>query len=403
MGVPKADRKWMREINSMQVLQQIRARGPVSRPELAEITGLGLSTISNITTELLNNNLVREVGEGDSSGGRRPSLLDLNELARYTFGVKIGPDKTWVSLFDLRARQISAAEIPVTRSERPQGLFVRIAEAVDELIRSGKIPRRAILGIGVSTSGLIDSETGTCVYSPILAWEHVPVRQHLTDLTKLEVVVENDVNAFAYGILHQDLDGAARNMICITTGPGVGAGIILDGKLYRGSRGGAGEFGHVSIDRHGPLCACGRRGCLEVLASDPFLVARAQELIDADVPTILRSVQDGQQPTPRSILLAAELGDEAMRGLYRELGENLGHGVANLINLFDPEKIVIGGEGAVAAKFFIDALREVAFRYAFPHLADHVEIVVDNGSEEAWLQGAALLVIDKFFEIPLPG
>jgi glucokinase-like ROK family protein len=401
MGVPKADRKLMREINSMQVLQQIRVRGPISRPELAEATGLGLSTISNIVTELLDNKLVREVGEGDSSGGRRPGLLDINESARYAFGVKIGPEKVWISMFDLRARQIRLEEIALSQSETPETLFVQMSEVIDGMRRHAKLPRHSILGIGVSTSGVIDAATGACIYSPILGWENVPIRDRLKQLTKIDVVVENDVNAFAHGTLLQDANSLARNIICITTGPGVGAGIIIDRRLYRGSRGGAGEFGHVSIDRNGPLCRCGRRGCLEVLASDKFLMARAREIVESGASIILPTVRDERELSPTTIFYAAQLGDEAARALYRELGENLGYGVANLINLFNPDKIVIGGEGAVASKFFIDALRETATKYAFPHLADQLEIVVDDGSEDVWLQGAALLVIEKFFEVPL--
>lgn len=402
MAVYKADRKLMREINNMQVLQQIRIGGLISRPELAEQTGLSLSTISNIVTELLENKLVREVGEGDSSGGRRPSLLDINETARYVFGVKIGPEKVWISLFDLRSRPIDTEELSFLKNVSPEMLFVQIAEAIDRLRRKHKLSKRLILGSGVSTSGLIDSDTGTCVYSPILGWENVPVQERLAKLTKMDVIVENDVNAFAYGTLLLDTNSHSKNMICITTGPGVGAGVILERRLFRGSRGGAGEFGHMSIDRYGPLCQCGRKGCLDVLASDQFLISRAQELIASSTSAILQGISEERKLSPESIFFAAQVGDESAIEMYRELGENLGFGVANLINLFNPDKIVIGGEGAVATKFFIDSLRKTATQYAFPHLGDHVEIVVGDGSEDVWLQGTAALVIEKFFEVPMP-
>lgn len=401
MAIAKADRKLMREINNMQVLQLVRINGPISRPELAELTGLGLSTISNIVTELLENRFVREVGEGDSSGGRRPGLLILNELARYAFGVKIGPERIWITLFDLRMQPLMTEELSFAARDNPIEVFQRAWEVAEEMRKRQRVAKNSILGIGVSASGLIDADTGTCVYSPILHWRDVPIGATLTQLSKLDVIVENDVNAFAYGTLLHEENTSVNNMICITTGPGVGAGIVLDRKLYRGTHGGAGEFGHMTIDRHGPRCSCGRRGCLEVLASDQFLTARAAEIAKSGQSTILQSISGEQKLSPESVFHAAQLGDEAVIRIYRELGENLGCGVANLINILNPDKIVIGGEGAVAAKYLIDAVRETAVGQAFPHLADHVEIVVDDGSEDVWLQGAAALVIETFFEIPL--
>lgn len=400
MTIAKADRKLMREINNMQVLQQIRNSSPISRLELADRTGLGLSTISNIVAELLENNLVREVGEGDSSGGRRPSLLDINELARYAFGVKIGPEQVWIAAFDLRGRLIATEEISFQKEAPPDTLFAEVATTLEKMRSTEKLPKRAVLGIGVSASGLIDSDSGCCVYSPILGWNDVPIRERLAELTKLEVTVENDVNSFAFGTLLTEANLGVKNMICISTGPGVGAGIILERRLYRGSQGGAGEFGHMTIDRHGPLCRCGRRGCLDVLASDQFLVMRAREIIDSGGSAILRGMSDERKLSPMSIFYAAQVGDEAARSIYVELGENLGCGVANLINLFNPDKIVIGGEGTVASDYFIDTVCKTALSHAFPHLTDNLEITVDDGSEHVWLQGAAMLVIEEFFKVP---
>ncbi|CAA7603093.1 ROK family [Acididesulfobacillus acetoxydans] len=401
MAMAKADRKLMREINNMHVLQRVRVSGPISRPELSEQTGLGLSTISNIVTELLAEQLVREVGEGDSSGGRRPGLLDINETARCAFGVKIGPKRVWISLFDLRMRQIDTEQFTFLSEEPPGILFTRVFAGMERLREKHRVSGQSVLGIGVSVSGLIDSEKGVCLYSPILDWENVPIGELLSQLSGLDVAVENDVNTFAYGTLLHEANASVKDMICITTGPGVGAGIILDRRLYRGSHGGAGEFGHMTIEQNGPRCSCGRRGCLDVLASDQFLLARAEDIIESGQSPRLQAIKADGKLSPAALFRAAESGDKAARNIYLELGRNLGCGVANLINLFDPEKIVIGGEGAVAAKFFVDTVRDVATKYAFPHLADQVEIVVDDGSEDAWLQGAAALIIEEFFKLPL--
>ena len=403
MGIVKADRRLMREMNNQQVLQRIRNNGPISRPELSEQTGLGLSTISNIISELLEQGLILEIGEGESSGGRRPNLIDLNPLARFAFGVKIGPGTVWISLFDLRARQLHMEEVVFDVSDVPEVLFGQIASVILKIKKEHRIANHLILGVGVSSSGIIDPSSGTCIYSPILNWTNVPIKEVLSQLTKLHISVENDVNAYSYGMLLRETDSSVTNMICITTGPGVGAGIILDRKLYRGSRGGAGEFGHISIDRNGPQCACGRKGCMEVMASDQFLLSRARQLLKTNGSPVLEKINDENKLSAKSLYYAAQLGDMETRSIFKELGENMGSGIADLINLFNPDKIVIGGEGVIASEFFMESLRAVAIQSSFPHLADHLDIVVDDGSEDIWLQGAATLVIDGFFNNLLVG
>ncbi len=390
----------MRAMNNRQILQLIRQYGPIARPDLAFQTGLGLSTISIIVAELIQAELVREVGEAESTGGRRPSLLDLNPNARYAFAMKVAPDRFWVSLVDLKGKPRATVEVPLIPPVPWDDLAQMAVKQMETLRTKHRVAKRWILGIGVSTSGLIDPHTGVCRSSPLLGWNEVPVRETLERMTRLDVLVENDVNAYAFGMWAQENEGGRRNLICITTGPGVGAGIILEGKLYHGSQGGAGEFGHTTIDLHGPPCKCGRRGCLEVLASDQFLLARATDLAGMGRSARLLGLVKEGQLTPASFYKAAQAGDEVARLIYRELGEHLGCGLVNLINLFNPDKIILGGEGVVAAPFFMDTVRQTVKNYAFPHLADSVEIVVDDGGEEVWLQGAALLVVEQFFQIP---
>jgi len=157
----------------------------------------------------------------------------------------------------------------------------------------------------------------------------------------------------------------------------------------------------MSIDIHGPVCNCGRRGCLEVMASDQYLLTQAREAIKAGESQILATFNQDGALTPTAILSAARVGDVTALRLYDELASHLGQGIANLINLLNPEKIVIGGEGAVASSFFMDRVYASARQAAFPHLAENVEITIDDGREDAWLQGAASFVIERFFEIPL--
>lgn len=401
MAIRKGDRRLMRELNNAHVLRVIRAEGPISRVEISEKTGLGLSTVSNIVNELFESKILLEVGEGDSSGGRKPNMLDLNYSARYIFGVKIGAGQTWIALTDLRGTLLELNEFAFPIQSDPSQLLLTISDTIKGIIRQRKLLKSALLGIGVGVSGLVSSETGVCLYSPILHWKEIPLKTELERMTRLPVMVENDVNTFAYGKLQLEFQRKVSSLICVTTGIGVGAGIVIDGKMYRGHDGGAGEFGHVSIDIHGPVCSCGRKGCLDVLASDQYLLQRAHQLAEEGQSLLLQSFRDSNNLSPDAILSAAQAGDPAAKQIYREMASHLGHGIANLVNLFNPEKIVIGGEGIVAAPLFIETVRQTVEQAVFPRLNAYLEISLDDGREDTWLQGAAFLVIENFFEMPL--
>jgi predicted NBD/HSP70 family sugar kinase len=242
-----------------------------------------------------------------------------------------------------------------------------------------------ILGVGIGISGFVDAEAGVDLYSPILGWREVPIRAPLEQRLGLPVYVENDVNALT---LAERWYGAGRNFrdfICITVGEGIGAGVVIGGELYRGAAGGAGELGHTTINPDGPRCRCGERGCLEVYASDRFLLHHASAL--------------GYQGIPE-LIAAAQNGDGTARQVFHDMGRSLGIGTKNIVNLLNPEAVVLGGERLDAADLFLPTFEEEVRRHSFPKEAEELAIVRAELGEDGFLVGAATLVVREFFRLP---
>ncbi|MFP3953795.1 MAG: ROK family protein, partial [Candidatus Acetothermia bacterium] len=236
-------------------------------------------------------------------------------------------------------------------------------------------------------SGLI-SDSGEIIYSPILDWKRVPIAEKLESQLSLPATVDNDVNSLT---LAESWVGAGKefsDLLCVTVGEGIGAGLIINDRLYRGSAGGAGEIGHITLDRQGPRCRCGEEGCLEALASDYFLQNEMQRR--GLVPSTVENLAS----------LASRRQAEGLE-IFREMGHNLGLGIKNLVNTLNPEAVVLGGERMEQSEFFLQEAKEEILNHSFPQEAKDLEIVRASLGKEGWLIGAALLSIRNFLGLPL--
>jgi predicted NBD/HSP70 family sugar kinase len=251
--------------------------------------------------------------------------------------------------------------------------------------------------VGVGLAGVIDAELGVCRYSPILHWRDVPLQQLLEQKIGIPVHIDNDVNTLT---MAQKWFGAGQDVddfLVVTVGRGVGLGIVANGQFYRGARGGGGEFGHTVLDPDGPLCNCGRRGCLEAYVADPALLRQAREVLQGrDHNAIAPDELD-----PEQLVELAQAGDAALRQIFDAAGRALGRGVANLVNLFNPARIIISGEGVRAGELLFGPLRETVAQHAFNGLVDDTEIVVQEWGDEAWAWGAASLALRDIFTSPI--
>ena len=392
-GMRKGNRELIKEINRNLVLNLINRHGPVSRTELARLSGLSAATITGITSDFIHNDLIFEKEEGDSSGGRRPILLAVNPRGGFTVGLKLTEEYVIGALTDLQATVI-ANHTERLDGRSPDKAIHTMANVVQNLLEVGNIEEEKLLGVGIGMAGIVHATQGILRYSPIFGWRDVPMKELLQERVGVPVSVDNDVNTLT---LTEKWFGAGQGVdhfLTVTIGRGVGLGIVVNGQLYRGVYGGAGEFGHTVIDPEGPPCACGKQGCIETYTSDPGLLRLVDE-------AVTRGEIDSKVDTVEELLARAEDGDPTVQAIYAQAGAVLGIGVANLINLLSPQLIIISGEGVRAGDWLFKPMRDTITENVMPGLVEGTEIRVDVWDDDAWARGAASLVLQELFESPI--
>ncbi len=394
--IRKGNRDLIKDINRNLVLNLIKNQSPISRTELIQQSNLSAGTISNITSSLIADGFVQETGEGESSGGRRPVLLRLNHKAGFVIGLKLMEQTITIAVTDLDAKVIFHQVFPLTidrPSPHPEQVLDAVIQAIENALTASAVQRSRVAGIGIGMAGVIDGERGICRYSPYFSWRDIDIASPIATHFDLPVYVENDVNTltivekwFGYG---RDIP----HFIVVTVGRGIGAGIVMNGQFYRGVLGGAGEFGHITMmDGDPPIT-------LEQLASDDAILHYAQEVIaQGNKHTTLSTINHLNIAT---LTQAADEGDPVAQNLLADAGHWLGIGISTLINMLNPQLVIIGGEGVQAGHWRLAPMREAISKHVFNGLADSLEIVVEPVGDEAWARGAASLVLGELFKSPV--
>jgi predicted NBD/HSP70 family sugar kinase len=390
---PLGNRDLIRALNRSAVLNTIKASGPASRTEVARLTGLSAATLTGITADLIAEDLVFEKASGDSRGGRRPILLAVNPRGRYVIGLKLTETQVIGALTDLEATVI------VKRTDALAGHNVEkaldtLTAVVLGLLRESGLRKKQLLGVGLGLAGIVDADRGRLRLSPFFGWRDVPLRDLLHARLRVPIYIDNDVNTLTLAEKWFGAGQGVDHFLTVTVGRGVGLGIVVNGQFCRGVSGGAGEFGHTVIEPDGPLCDCGKRGCLETFVGDPGLLRMAAEA--AERGELAAPVAD----TDELVRLAAG-GNAGARAVFARAGEVLGRGVANLITVFNPERLIIGGEGVRAGEWLFGPMRAAVSRYVMVGLAQDTEIRVEPWGDDAWARGAASLVLRELFESPV--
>ena len=393
MQHPTGNRDLIRAINRSHVLNTIKAYGPIGRADIARQTGLSPATVTSIAAKLISQDLVLEKSAGDSSGGRPPILLVINPRGGYVVGLKLTETHAICALTDLEAQIIAKSSMSLSGHD-PEQVVEDLARMIPAFIRGQKIAKKQLLGVGIGLAGIIDAENGVLRQSPIYGWDHVPLRDMLQSRLRIPVYIENDVNTLTLTERWFGHGQGVDNFLTVTVGRGVGLGIVANGQFYRGQNGGAGEFGHMTMDPNGPVCACGKRGCLEAYVGDPGLVRTAQEF--AAQGKLSASVQ-----TVDELLAQAQAGEAGAIQIFEEAGRILGWGIANLINLFNPKKIIISGEGTREGDLLFNPMKEAIRQNTMPGLFDPKTVQIAPWGDDAWARGAAGLVLREVFESPI--
>ncbi len=402
-NIRRGNKQLIKELNRAIVINTILNYGPISRTRISEFTDLGLSTVSNIVADLIKKELIYETGEEESSGGRRAILLEFNCNDRFVLGIKIGLDGIIIGLVNMKSKILDQHFIPSPVKSSEKIVLEVLIKAIRDLINKNHIKAEKIVGCGIGVSGLVNQKEGILVFSKILGWKKIRFKEFLEKEFNFPIFVDKDVNALTLTEKRFGVGKKINNFICITIGKGVGAGIVIKGDIYHGSYGGAGDFGHIIIDKDGPLCYCGKRGCLETFSSDQFIINKIKEALSNQQDTIikdfLKKKEDLNSITVDTVLEAAQKGDIISKNIFQEVGKNLAMGIVNLISLFDPELIVVGGEGVKAGELIFPTMRKV-IRDNFPFKKE-IKIVPLQPGEEGWIIGAAELVLSEVFKTPI--
>lgn len=386
----RGNRTLIKAMNRSLVLNTIRREGPLSRTRLTELSGLSVGTVSQITNDLITKNWILEVGEGDYTGGRRQMMLRLNPNAGVVVGLKLMENRVVGAVTDLESRVLYYSERDIDVQSEPRTISRTLVDIVEGMIASAKVRRSRVVGVGIGVAGAVDADEGVVHLSPFFGWRDVPLAQLIEDRLGLPVYIDNDVNTLTAA---EQLFGPGQhqaNFVVVTVGRGIGMGMVIEHEVYQGQQGGAGELGHITLEVGGPLCDCGKRGCLEAIASDPAVIQYVRDRHQgATLPTTLEDV-----------VASAARGDAVAREALNRSGHYLGIGLATVVNMLCPSLLIISGEGVIAGDYrltpMFDALRE----HTFNGLLDGVEIVVQRTDDRAWARGAASVVIGKLFESP---
>ncbi len=381
--------------NDCLVLNTIRHQGPISRADIAKATNLTAPAITYITNKLLDSGIVTEHTIGQSSGGRRPILLAINPDTLNVLVIHISSNRLRGYLVDGELNVISEKEYSVQKMAKDDILELMLSTILD----LKKDAKTDILGIGVVVHGPVQSKEGISLFAPNLGWRNVPIKYIVEEKIGIPTFVENDVRAMAIGEFYYGSASDIENMVFLKVGYGIGSAIFIDGKLYRGCGDSAGEIGHTTIDVGGPLCSCGNYGCLEAVASENALVKSMIKSIKEGRSSMVQEMAGGnlEDITPEMIYEAAEKNDNLAGRFLRQTARYLGIGIANAINTFNPELLVIGG-GIVKAKSSIektmlDTVKDRCLENSF----NQCKIEFSQMGEIATIKGAADVVMTAIF------
>jgi N-acetylglucosamine repressor len=377
--------------NTQIVLKTIYTNGPISRAEISRETDLTPPTVSDVVSKLITSGLVEEVGYAPSSAGRRAILLQVVDDSRQLVGIELSRQDFRGALADLRGQIKHRVVLPLQGRDGEAALAL-VYDLVDDLVESASSP---LLGIGVGAPGLVNASKGVLQQSVNLNWRHIPLGKLLQKRYNLPVYMANDCQMAALAVytLGAHTDDEVP-LVVINAGWGVGAGIIVDGKLLHGSPVGAGEIGHVSVVENGVRCACGNYGCLETIASNWGVIRRVKELIECKPGSMANQfVTCPDEIDMDTIFKLLESGNEDVRRVVLETGRALGVVAANLVGVLGSCRIMLRGEVANFGQLLIETMRDEMDRRTLPTLSRVSEIgQVDMGSDVV-IQGASALIL----------
>jgi predicted NBD/HSP70 family sugar kinase len=378
-----ADQSLARKHNSSDILDLLRLKGPLSRAALAAQIGLTRSSISRIVDELIEQHLIREVELTSGQMGRPGMLLELDPQGGSAIGLEIGVNFVSVLLTDFSARVLWRERLSLADGATCDEYLAKAERLIHSALQISKAQHLRQMGIGVGVWGLVDHAGGIIRFAPNLMWRDVPLTEKWEKAFGVPVYLENDANAAVLGEYYFGASKNIKDLLYISMDIGVGGGIISDGHLFRGSTGYAGEIGHMSIDLHGERCSCGKVGCLETLVGRRVIISRYQNATAQSHVTLEEIIQRARQ------------GEKVAQQIFADVGTVLGIGIGNLVNIFNPERIILGWSLGQAYDLLIPTLEKSIRDNSLSDQMGRLEVVPFTNGADDCLLGCVALVMDE--------
>jgi len=368
--------------------------GENSLANLGKEMNLSVPTVTKLVSELIEDGFVVDFGKQETNGGRRPNVYGVNPNAGYFVGVDIKHSSINIALINFKGDLIDTKKNIPFKNENTQESLNMLCTIINIFIDNLIIPKSKILSVGINISGRVDAETGQS-YSQFY-FNEKPLSEIVQEQLDLHVTIDNDSRAMSYGEFMSGVVNGEKNVLFINVSWGLGLGIIIDGKLYYGKSGFSGEFGHISAFDNEIICHCGKKGCLETQASGSYIHRKFLEKISEGNSSILeKRITKGETITQENILEAALKGDMLAIELIEEVGNTLGRNIAGLINLFNPELVVIGGVVSIAGDYLLLPIKSAIKKYSLNLVSKDTAVKISKLGDSAGVIGACMLARSK--------
>ncbi len=376
------------------ILRALYFNGPLSNSKLSKLINLSTPKINSLLLELIDDGLVEELGRGDSSGGRRPNIYGMIKNGFYVVGISININRTIISIFNSNNEEISGPHFLPVKMHSDMKIFGQVKEELDRVILKANIPKEKILVAGIEIPGLIDQRKGiNKTYFP-----DVPdLADELQHIFEIPVFFSHDSKIRTFAEQHFGLAKNKKNVLMLQADWGLGLGIIIDKKLYIGRSGYSGEFGHLPIVDNGVLCACGKQGCLETIVSANAIARMARQGIENGNSSLIKQLvnNDLKNIEISHVIQAANSGDQFAISIFSEVGSWLGRGIAYLLQIFNPELIIIGGRVAEANQFILAPIQQAIHTFSNRDISNNTEIKFSELGAKAGTMGIAAYALEK--------
>jgi glucokinase-like ROK family protein len=386
-----------------EIIRALSETGKTSRSEISNVIGWSKAKTSQEVRNLVNKGYLVEIGEGMSHGGRKPHLLRINDQLGYLVGLDIGATSIDMALADVSGKVLQHRSHPADVRQPPEEFLSLCSRLILELISAHGGHPGQILGIGVGVPGPVDFARGVLVAPPLMPeWENFPICDYLQrTFQSAYVVVDNDVNIMALGEQNAGDGNGVDHFIFVKIGTGIGAGIISNGKIHRGSTGCAGDIGHICVDKQGPICRCGNVGCLEAMAAGPVIAEKAMLAArNGSSPLMLQMMEANNGILrPEDVNAACRDGDQAALEIIRASGQMIGDVLAGLVNFFNPSHIFIGGGVTNFGNHLLVSIRRAVLGRSLPLATRDLAINYSHMGPEVGVSGAVALAREYLFVV----